>query len=168
MNKLATTLAGLALVAGASVAPAFAQGAFDNIGLPVFVFTFAPAGGFSAINQTVNYNPVAGGLGTQGTGLLTLTSSTGSASSLIFSNTTLSFSQGGTTLFTDTVPTTTIVPLGNGNFSIASVNGTASGDQYNLTAAPVPEASTVISFGALLALGGLAVLRRKSLAKNAA
>ena len=166
MNKLATTLASLALVAGASVAPAFAQGAFSNFGGTPFVFTFSPAGGFSAVNQLVNYNPVAGGLGTQGTGLLTLTST--SNTGVVFSNTTLSFSQGGTTLFTDTVPQTTIVPLGNGNFSIASVNGTARGDQYSLTAAPVPEASTVISFGALLALGGLAVLRRKSLAKNAA
>ena len=32
---------------------------------------------------------------------------------------------------------------------------------------PVPEASTVVSFGALLTLGGLAVLRRKSV-KNVA
>ena len=164
MNKITTSLAGQALVAGASIAPAFAQGAFNNIGLPTFVFTFTPTG-FSAVNQIVNYNPVVGGLGTQGTGFLTLTSSMGTGA--LFQNTTLSFSQGGTTLFTDTVPNTTIVPVGN-TYSIASVNGTVKGDQYNLVAAPVPEASTVISFGALLALGGLAVLRRKSVVKNAA
>ncbi len=167
MNKITTTLAGLALVAGASIAPAFAQGAFSNFGGTPFVFTFTPTG-FSAINQAVKFNPVAGSVSTIQSGFLTLVSSTGT--SPLFFNTSLSFSAtpGGPALFTDSVPLTTIIPVGSGNYSIASVNATASGDQYNLTAAPVPEASTVISFGALLALGGLAVLRRKSVAKNAA
>lgn len=166
MNKLTSTLAGLALVAGASIAPAFAQGAFSNLstGTP-FVFSFTPAG-FTAINQLVNYNPLNGGVKT--TGLLSLTGF-GSSSGALFTNTALSFTpSGGGAGFTDTVPLTTIVPIGNGNFSIASVNATPAGDQYNLTAAAVPEASTVLSFGALLALGGLAVLRRKSVAKSAA
>ncbi len=165
MNKLTSTLAGLALVAGASIAPAFAQGAFSNLGLPTFVFSFTPTG-FTATNQLVNFNPANGGVKT--TGLLSLTGS-GSSSSPLFTNTMLSFvpSSGGAG-FTDTVPQTFINSLGNGNFSIASVNASSAGDQYNLTAAAVPEASTVLSFGALLALGGLAVLRRKSVAKSAA
>ncbi len=166
MNKVTSTLAGLALVAGASIAPAFAQGAFSDLstGTP-FVFSFTPTG-FTATNQLVNYNPLNGGVKT--TGLLSLT---GSGSGDLFTNTALSFvPTGGGAGFTDTVPQTTIVPLSNGNFSIASVNATGAGDQYNLTAtaAAVPEASTVLSFGALLALGGLAVLRRKTVAKNAA
>ena len=50
--------------------------------------------------------------------------------------------------------------------SIASIGAASDGTTFNLVQA-VPEASTVVSFGALLALGGLAVLRRKSV-KNAA
>ena len=172
MNKLTTTLAGLALVAGASIAPAFAQGAFSDLGTtPPFVFSFIGTGAgssFSAISQAVNYNA----LGTTGStpGFLTLTGGAEIDGSVVYQNTNLSFSttKGGPALFTDVIGLTTVVPLTGGNYSIASVNASASGNQYNLTAAPVPEASTVISFGALLALGGLAVLRRKSVAKNAA
>ncbi len=166
MNKLTSTLAGLALVAGASIAPAFAQGAFSNLstGAP-FVFSFTPTG-FTAINQLVNYNPANGGVKT--TGLLSLTG-TASSSSDIFTNTLLSFTPtGGGAGFTDTVPLTVIFPLSDGQYTIDSTQATGAGDQYNLTAAAVPEASTVLSFGALLALGGLAVLRRKSVAKSAA
>ena len=168
MNKLTSTLAGLALVAGASIAPAFAQGAFSNLstGKP-FIFSFTPTG-FTAINQLVNYNAVTGNGTTMTTGFLSLTGSSSSSSNL-FTNTMLSFtpSSGGAG-FTDTVPLTVIFPLGDGNFTIDSTQATGSGDQYNLTAAAVPEASTVLSFGALLALGGLAVLRRKTVAKSAA
>ena len=166
MNKLATTLAGLALVAGASIAPAFAQGAF--FASQPFTFTFTPGNtSFNVTGIAVTYNPLGGA--TPSTGFLTLTGGTlQSGSSVIYDNTQLAFANS-TTSFSDVVAQTTVNDLGNGTFSIASVGATAKGDQYNLVpGAPVPEASTVISFGALLALGGLAVLRRKSVAKNAA
>ena len=164
MNKITTTLTGLAVVAAATVAPAFAQGAF--FASAPFTFAFAPANSFTISNIAVNYNPF--GVGAPSTGFLTLTGGNELGSSVIYNNTLLSFTNG-TTSFTDTVAQTTIVPLGNGSYSIASVGATGNGNQFNLVpGAPVPEASTVISFGALLALGGLAVLRRKSAVKNAA
>ncbi len=163
MNKITTTLAGLALVAGVSIAPAFAQGAY--FATAPFTFSFTP-GSFSVLSAPVVYNPFAGGAAT--TGFLTLTGGTEEGTSVIYDNTNLTFVGGGTTV-TDTVGQTTLVPLASGSYSIASVGATAKGDQFNLVpGAPVPEASTVISFGALLALGGLAVLRRKSVVKNAA
>lgn len=60
-----------------------------------------------------------------------------------------------------TVSTTTgaaaIVDLSNANSGLGGGFSSVSG----LAAAPVPEASSVISFGALLALGGLFLLRRR-------
>lgn len=164
MNKLTTTLAGLALVAGASIAPAFAQGSF--FATQPFTFTFSPSS-FSLVSIPVTYNPFGGGASS--TGALTLTGGKQEGTSVIYDNTNLLFTNA-TTSFTDVIGQTTVVNLGNGSYSIASVGATAKGDQYNLVPgapAAVPEASTVISFGALLALGGLAVLRRKSVAKNA-
>ena len=165
MNKFTTTIAGLAIVAAATVAPAFAQGAF--FATQPFTFAFAPANSFTLTNINVTYNPFAGGASQ--TGLLSLSGGTQEVgSTVIFDNTNLMFTSG-TTTFADTVAQTTIVPLKNGSYSIASVGATSAGNQFNLVpGAPVPEASTVISFGALLALGGIAVLRRKSVAKNAA
>lgn len=163
MNKVTSTLAGLALVAGASIAPAFAQGSF--FATSPFVFSFTPSS-FSLVSIPVNYNPLGGG--TPSTGALTLTGGTQEGSSVIYDNTQLSFTNA-TTTFTDVIGKTTVVNLGNNTYSIASVGATAKGDQFNLVpGAPVPEASTVLSFGALLALGGLAVLRRKTVAKSAA
>ena len=167
MNKLTTTLAGFALVAAASVAPAFAQGNFFTNG--PFTFSFSPANSFTVSAIPVSYNPA----GTTGTfsGFLTLTGGTGVGQGPVFTGTSLSFSptKGGTPTVTDVIPFTTVVPLGTGSYSIASVGSSALGDTFNLTGgAPVPEASTVLSFGALLALGGLAVLRRKAVVKTAA
>lgn len=166
MNKITTTLAGLAIVAGASIAPAFAQGAF--FATQPFSFTFTPANSFTLTSIPVVYNPFNGGAAT--TGFLSLTGGVEEGSTVVYDNTKLAFTTASaSTSFTDTVAQTTVVPLGNGSYSIASVGATAAANQFNLVpGAAVPEASTVISFGALLALGGLAVLRRKSVVKNAA
>ena len=168
MNKLTTTLAGLAFVAAASVAPAFAQGNFFTNG--PFTFTFSPASSFTVSSIPVSYN--ANGTTGVSSGFLSLTGGT-SMNGVVFSNTSLSFSPtlGGTPTVTDLIPTTTVVGLGGGTYSIASVGSTAAGDTFNLTGgtpAAVPEASTVLSFGALLALGGLAVLRKKTAVSPAA
>ena len=164
MNKVTTTLAGLAIVAAATVAPAFAQGAY--FATQPFTFAFAPANSFTLSSINVTYNPFGGGAPT--TGLLSLTGGVQEGTSVVYDNAKLTFVNGSTTV-NDTIAQTTIVPLSNGSYSIASVGATAAGNQFNLVpGAPVPEASTVISFGALLALGGLAVLRRKSAVKNAA
>ena len=171
MNKFTTTLAGLALVAGASIAPAFAQGtitspaSFTTPG--PFVFSFAPST-FSVINQAATYNPLSTSTMPL-TGLLSLTGGKEVGTSNFYTNTLLTFTSGSTTFTEDSF--TSIVsqnPL-TGLYTITNAGTQPSGDTYVLAnGAPVPEASTVISFGALLALGGLAVLRRKSVAKNAA
>ncbi len=167
MNKVTSTLAGLALVAGASIAPAFAQGAFSNT--TPFTFAFTPTS-FSVNNALVNYNPVGGGAAS--TGFLTLTGGTKVDSSSFYQNINLSFAttSGGTPAFTDVIGAANVPfnPIA-GNYDINSINASAKGDQFNLSnGSPVPEASTVLSFGALLALGGLAVLRRKTVVNNAA
>ena len=169
MNKFTTTLAGLALVAAASVAPAFAQGNFFTNG--PFTFSFTPANSFTVTSIPVTFNPMTTG-GANTAGFLTLTGGTGVGTGPVFAGTVLSFSptQGGAATVTDVEPLTTVVPIGNGTFSIASVGSSALGDTFNLTGgtpAGVPEASTVLSFGALLALGGFAVLRRKTAAQAA-
>ncbi len=165
MNKLTSTLAGLALVAGASIAPAFAQGNFTTAG--PFTFSFTPVNSFTVSNIPVTYNPFGG---TAVSGLLSLSGGTElGTSGLIFSNTQLSFVGGGQTI-TGSTPFATVVPVdGTGTYIIASGGSTTAGDTFNLSGgAPVPEASTVLSFGALLALGGFAVLRRKAAVKTAA
>ena len=165
MNKLTTTLAGLAFVAAASAVPAFAQGSFTTNG--PFTFSFTPANSFTVTNIPVTFNPI--GTGTASTGFLTLTGGTGVGTGPVFSGTVLSFSPtvGGTPTVTDVVPFTTVIPVGS-VFSIASVGITTKGDSFTLAnGSPVPEASTVLSFGALLALGGFAVLRRKTAAQAA-
>ena len=163
MNKLATTLAGLALVAGASIAPAFAQNFSAN---GPFTFTFSPT--VLAVNNiAASYNQVSGPtiLGT-----LSLTGGK-STNGTTFTGNTLTFTgtSGGTFTDTETNVTAFVNSFGNGTFLISGAVPTGTFTLLPGTAtAPVPEASTVISFGALLALGGLAVLRRKSVAKNAA
>ena len=161
MNKLTTTLAGLALVAGASIAPAFAQGDFTTNG--PFSFTFSP-GTFSVTNLLVNYNPF-GTTGASSMATISLFGGTEVGTGEDYKNVTMTSSVSPT----DTFANVYVVSNGDGTFGIASPGRTTAGDSVNLQGgAPVPEASTVISFGALLALGGLAVLRRKSVAKNAA
>jgi hypothetical protein len=167
MNKVTTTLAGFALLAAATVAPAFAQGDFTQID-GGFTFSFTPANSFT-VNTLVNYNPF-GTAGNTSTGTLSLAGGTlASGSTTRYTNTALSFTgTGGTPSFTDTIANVFINNNGDGTYLISSAR-TPMGDSLNLTGgAPVPEASTVISFGALLALGGLAILRRKSSVQNAA
>ncbi|KAA6407033.1 MAG: hypothetical protein FRX48_09099 [Lasallia pustulata] len=132
-----------------------------------FVFSFAPST-FTVSNIAVTYNPLATG-STPIMGLLSLTGGTEVGTSNFYTGTALTFTGGGTTV-TDTGLTSIVSqnPL-SGQYTITSNAPSAAGNSYVLAnGAPVPEASTVISFGALLALGGLAVLRRKSVVKNAA
>ena len=165
MNKLTTTLAGLALVAAASAVPAFAQGTFTAA---PFTFSFTPANSFTVANQAVNYNPL--GTTTIIPGFLTLSGGTIlSAGSPVYSGVKLSFSPtvGGTATVTDTFNYAVLASTPTGY--VLTGGPTATGDSVDLTSgAPVPEASTVLSFGALLALGGFAVLRRKTAVQNAA
>lgn len=177
MNKLTTTLAGLALVAGASIAPAFAQGTFstDPLNPPVGTFTTTATSYFFEAPAFYN-GTLAGDLTLEGT--LTAGSLTGlnRYSTILTFNSTVPLlkdtKESGVTTLTSIVFGTT--PSAT-NFHITDTTsfGGITGDRVtvgplsNPTPA-VPEASTVISFGALLALGGLAVLRRKSVAKNAA
>lgn len=165
MNKLTSTLAGLALVAGASVAPAFAQGAF----LPSSSGTFSFVGSSFAVNGiTASYYNFA--TNTLYTGTANITGGTAQAahpdsydfSTLTFTDGTYNLTDIGTAAltFTGTAPTQLVsVSAGNG------FNNSFKFGQYKVPA--VPETSTVASFGVLLALGGVALLRRKSV-KNAA
>ncbi len=172
MNKLTTTLAGLALVAGASIAPAFAQGNFSTPGPFQFTFIGTPgvAGSSFLINAIpVSYNPL-NSVQTL-SGLLTLSGGKEIGTGPLYSGVNLSFTPtgGATPTVTDTFAFTAAVNTVTSGYGFANFNVGANGSNFNLLQGqPVPEASTVISFGALLALGGLAVLRRKSVAKNAA
>lgn len=175
MNKLTTTLAGLALVAGASIAPAFAQGNFFTPG--PFQFSFLPSPGipgssFAVTAIPVSYNALSGGSTVLGT--LSLFGGSEQDGGSLYTGTKLSFTPAGGTAptVTDTFNYVVVANTGAQGYGIANFGVGAQGSTFNLiqgTPTPaVPEASTVISFGALLALGGLAVLRRKSVAKNAA
>ena len=175
MNKFTTTLAGLALVAGASIAPAFAQGNFSTPG--PFLFTFIGTPGTAGSSFLIDAIPVsyaAFGTSVVTTGNLTLFGGSEIDGGPLYSGVKLSFvPTGGTTAtvtdsFAYTIEGNTVAD----GYGFANFNKGVDGSNFNLlqghTAPAVPEASTVISFGALLALGGLAVLRRKSVAKNAA
>ena len=170
MNKLATTLAGLALVAGASIAPAFAQGNFTANGPFVFSFVGTPgvAGSSFAVNNiSAFFNPTSGGASVLGQ--LSLTNGKEVGTTSYYTGTSLSFTGGGTTIMDSGLTSIVTQNPMTGFFTITNAGTAPSGNTYVLAnGAPVPEASTVISFGALLALGGLAVLRRKSVVKNAA
>jgi len=170
MNKITSTLAGLAIVAGASIAPAMAQGNFTNNNAP-FTFSFVPGTSFSVNSLPATFNP--SGTGAPVVGTLSITGTGGTAMnffqtvSLIFNPT------AGGTLADNTFLSGAFVtrnPL-TGLFGIASNGTSIVGNSFNLapgTASPVPEASTTVSFGALLALGGLAVVLRRKGVKNAA
>ncbi len=163
MNKITSTLTGLALVAAASVAPAFAQA--GNL--------FTPVGGspFTVVGVgTANFTAT-------GTAMFNAAGST-SVTSVPF---TITGSDTNGALYTiktytlnGVLDTTApgaffiVATLPSGATSVASVGSLPSGNTFNLVNAPVPEASTVVSFGALLALGGMAVVLRRKGVKNAA
>ena len=175
MNKITSTLAGLAIVATASIAPAFAQtGTFTYSGGPTaFTFSAGTPGGISLSAIPVLFNAVSGA---NSTGTLTLSGGTEQFGATGFVGTftgvtetfvstsgpLLGFSDTGTAFVSQRSATT---------YDIASdtTTFTASGTSFDLVpGSPVPEASTVVSFGALLALGGLAVVLRRKGVKNAA
>ena len=173
MNKITSTLAGLAIVATASIAPAFAQGTFTYSGGPTaFTFSAGTPGGISLSAIPVLFNAVSGA---NSTGTLTLSGGTEQFGATGFVGTftgvtetfvptsgpLLGFSDTGTAFVSQRSATT---------YDIASdtTTYTASGTSFDLVpGSPVPEASTVVSFGALLALGGLAVVLRRKGVKNA-
>ncbi|MGI4788511.1 MAG: hypothetical protein ACRYFS_06630 [Janthinobacterium lividum] len=168
MNKITTTLAGLAVLASASMVPVFAQSNNFTSDGP-FTFTYSPTT-FDITSIAATYNPVVG-MSTDG--LLSLTGGT-STNGTTFTGATLKFvSTGGTLVET---PVNAAVNDFSGVYDISGfVPPTLFAEAYTFNLEPgtvatpaVPEASTVVSFGALLALGGLAVLRRKSAVKNAA
>ncbi len=175
MNKISTSiLAGVALAAIAA-APVSAQtttpNAFTNVGSALPTFSFGPGNTtYTLTNAAAAFNPGNGTASTLGT-LSLMGSGLVAGSTYNYTTTALSFvpNSGGNTL-TETGPTN--VTLFGNSVTFSALDGGFSGsgntgDRLNLSynVAPVPEASTVISFGALLALGGLAVLRRKSVAR---
>ena len=181
MNRFTSALAGLALMATASIAPALAQGTnpgtFTFPGPGTFSFTDTPAG-FVNTTIPVVFNPMTAG-SVASTGTLTLTGgveqfgATGIAGT--FTGVTETFTpNAGQTLaaFTDT-GTVFVSQRSATTFDLASdtTTFTTSGTNFDLvpgTPGPVPEASTTVSFGALLALGVRAVALRRTGVKNAA
>ena len=174
MNKITSTLTGLALVAAASVAPAFAGGGFSPSGTGTFAFTptsFTLSGvsasyfDFSAGELFTGTASVIGGTPEAGT-------PTAFDSSVLSFTGTETFPAAGATngfSFTDS-GTSVLTFTGSGASQVVTVSagkGFSNAFKFGDYPAAVPEASTVASFGVLLALGGLAVLRRKSV-KNAA
>ena len=172
MNKITRILLGtasaVALAAGVSVAPASANGIYVNPSASSSTFNFTPGSSFSLFTTPAQF--VDFGTGTTTSGQLTLSGSGyESGSSFVFDATSLLFSSTGGSV-SETGKST--VTFSNGKVSITSFGPSFSGsgstgDYVNVSAPAVPEASTFLSFGALLGLGGLAVLRRKSV-KNAA
>ena len=165
MNKITSTLAGLAVVATASIAPAFAQGGLFT---PPGGFTFSFLGGgsvFTASSTSVGFNPSGGGPTTTASFSLVGTQISGS----LYSVNTLLITPLGGPAFLETNPLSFLVTaLPTGPEAINSIGAASDGTSINLVSAPVPEASTVVSFGALLALGGMAVVLRRKNVKNAA
>ena len=192
MNKLIMTgaVGALALSALVLAKPAMAGGGtpvFTQTGASTFKFyDFTSAGDKLTVTSLGSY------LGTTGTLTVQSTFSGPEASDGTYSSgdalTTFSFN--GTTiasnnmgsLYFDTSDPGVIFSGANGYSFVAGTMGTTTStlpfgigtketgsvtDAELFKNAPVPEASTVVSFGALLALGGLAVLRRKSV-QNAA
>ena len=164
MNKITSTLTGLALVAAASVAPAFAQGNLFTTtgGAP---FTIVTSGTSFSATGTASYNALVSSSVSTATFTLMGTDLSGP----LYTITGFSFTPAGGTLKTEPVGNFfTVVTLPSGATSVSSVGALPDGTTFNLINSPVPEASTVVSFGALLALGGLAVVLRRKGVKNAA
>ena len=65
--------------------------------------------------------------------------------------------------------TFSVIAPPSGGVAISNIGAAADGTTFNLVSAPIPEASTVVSFGALLALGGLVLVtaRRKKMNTSA-
>ena len=187
MNKITSTLAGLALVAGVSVVPAFAQdlGTAGNLFSPPGSFTFslatatatATATTFSATGTNDTFNVLnAAATSKAVTAAFTLTGTQIAATNVFVLNTLIIGSTAtNASIFTykpaNNPLTFTFTNLNVPGIpvAIASLGADKAGLTFNLVnPAPVPEASTVVSFGALLALGGLAVVLRRKGVKNAA
>ena len=171
MNKITSILAGLAVVATASVVPAFAQG---NLFSPPGTFSFVTSGAtLTATGSGETFNPTAVGSAPITPVSFTLVGSSIGSSTTFYNLTSLVITGtnvGGMNVntFTETGPLTfSVVAPPSGGVAISSIGAARDGTTFNLVAAPVPEASTVISFGALLALGGLAVVLRRKGVKSA-
>ena len=172
MNKLTSTIAGLALVAAATVAPAFASaGIFQPnpaVGAPLPNFTFTGST-YTLADAPVTY--FSGSPAGVQTGFLTLQGTTPVVNPLstTYNSTLLTFSStvGGPALFTEFGSSVvSLTPTVDSFASVSAFTGIGNSgstiDRFQLDYSPVPETSTVASFGVLLALGSLAVLRRKS------
>ena len=175
MNKITSTLTGLALAATASVVPAFAQG---NLFSPPgsFTFTTTAAGVLTATGTGETFNQTAVGSAPITPVSFTLIGSSLGGSMTFYSLTSLtingtgvgsgatpnSFVETGALTFSALAPP-------SGGVAISSIGAAADGTTFNLVSAPVPEASTVVSFGALLALSGLVLVtaRRKKMNTSA-
>ncbi len=167
MNKITTILAGVALAA-AVAAPAsangFTTGSYTTF--PAFSFTGPGSNGGYTLSAapvvyTFNGTTTNGTVDLIGTGLV-------AGSTYKYNSTKLTFNPTVGTGFTETGKSS--VDITDGVYTFSAIGGGFSGsghtgDDLNLKYSPVPEASTVVSFGALLALGGLALLRRKSVAR---
>ena len=171
MNKITSTLAGLAVVATASVVPAFAQG---NLFSPPGTFSFVTSGAtLTATGSGETFNPTAIGASPITPVSFTLIGSSIGGSTTFYNLTSLVITGSnvggvGINTFTENGPLTfSVVAPPSGGTAISSIGAARDGTTFNLVAAPVPEASTVISFGALLALGGLAVVLRRKGVKSA-
>ena len=172
MNKITSILAGLAVVATASVVPAFAQG---NLFSPPGTFSFVTSGAtLTATGSGETFNPTAIGASPITPVSFTLIGSSIGGSTTFYSLTSLTINGTGVgsgatpNSFVETGPLTfSVVAPPSGGVAISSIGAARDGTTFNLVAAPVPEASTVISFGALLALGGLAVVLRRKGVKSA-
>ena len=192
MNKLTMTGAAAALALSALV---LAKPATAGSGTPVFTQTGASSfkfTDFSTGGDALSVTSLGTYMGTTGTLTVTSTfsgpegsdgtySSADALTTFSFNGTTIASNNMGKLYFDTADPgliftgangysfeafavgtSTKTLPFGIGNQETGSVT-----DAELFKNAPVPEASTVVSFGALLALGGLAVLRRKSV-QNAA
>jgi hypothetical protein len=154
--------AALAALAGAAV-PASAQTTsrfFFSTAPFTFNFSDAAAATYSATDVPVSFLTTGGATST---GTLSLSGSGfESGSHFVYDNTTLTFTPTGGTAITETGMSSLQTYMGN-QYQISSIGPFSGGDQFILTnGSPVPEASTVVSTGALLALGGLAFLRRRA------
>ncbi len=180
MNKLSRTLtgtlAGLAVVAAAGLAPAFAGSGFIKQGNVPFNFVNGSTSSYLLNNAPVTFFDSA--TRTSEMGNLTLSGSgLEPGSSFVYDNTILDFTPNtGNGFVLDGISRVALSGTGSNETATVSSVGNSFGQNFNFTLAgypvnnvpaAVPEASTVLSFGALLVLGGVAVLRRKAV-KNAA
>ncbi len=171
MNKFTSTLAGLALVAGASIAPAFAQDNGGNLFAPPGTFSFVTnsTGMLTASGSGETFNTLTGPTASFAPVSFTLTGQL--VAGTIFNLTSFNVTSNGTTV--DSLDGNSGLLFvassapGGGQF-LSSIGASRGGTTFNLVNAPVPEASTTVSFGVLLALGGLAVVLRRKGVKNAA